>query len=447
MSQKDEPLTALTISKSNKMINSKYGLSMIEQQVIDLAIRKIRVNNYGPDDPLEVKLYPGEFEMYGISDKAHIYRDLRKVAKTIIGHSMFIEDGDKHFKAFAIVPNAEYNNGEFTLTFNNEIRSNIKDLHDNFTKLRLSILTSFDKSSSYRIYELLKQQIYKDKRYDNIGRVDVEYNISELKFTIGLANLDDPKVKIEMAKMGKNIDWDLLYNRLDKNQKKYEAWGDFNRYILIPAQEELALKSDVRFEYETVKIKKKTTNIIFHIYQNIPKEINIRFKKSEDDNKMRQLEFPKDIDEYAPLFDEYVGHNNLVEDDIKLLLIKANYDVKKIRDAIKLADKQKNINSYIGWLVKCVENDYKETKVSRGSAERAKKEDVVYENYQNTTVEEKKDIDKALLIKTKQKEEYPDFIEYIKENGVEEEQLEILYTPGEIVNMFVDWKVGRKINF
>ena len=105
--------------------------------------------------------------------------------------------------------------------------------------------------------------------------MQVEYNISELRFIIGLANSDDQAVKNAMANMGKNIDWDELFEKLDKKDKKYEEWRDFQRRILKPAQEELKEKSDIRFEYKGIREGRKTKKLLFTIYRNIPKNPEI----------------------------------------------------------------------------------------------------------------------------------------------------------------------------
>jgi len=448
MDQREEAFENLSVSKSNDMISAKFKSTLLEHNIMNMALAKIEINTKDKEMPLEARLYPSDLKRV-ISDEAHIYRDLKKVAKTIIGHTMFIEDKHGNFKAFAIVPNAEYTNGEFVIKFNNELRNHILGINAPFTTLELSVMTSFQRAASFRIYELLKKHMFKSKPSVNMGRVDVEINLSELRFMIGIANIDDQGVKNEMARMGNKVDWDLLYSKLDKSNKKYVRFAEFKRNVLNPAQEELAEKSDIRFDYEAIRIGHSISSIVFHVYKNIPDKCVIEKKQILEKSHLncRQLEFPKDTELFSPLFEKYEGHKVLIKEDIELLLRKANYDAKKVERAIELADKQKHLRNYVGWIVKCIEDGYEEIPVSRGSVETAKKEDVVYEKYQNTTKEEKESIDESLLTKTKQKEEYPNFIEFLEENGVEEQKLEILYTPGEIVQMFVDWKLGREINF
>ena len=148
---------------------------------------------------------------------------------------MFLEDGNGNFKAFSIIPNAEYVDGIFTIKFNNELKSHVLGLEKNYTSLELSVMTDFKKNSSFRLYEGLKKEAYKIPKGEGCY-TQAEYNISELRFIIGLANSDDQMVKNAMATMGRVIDWDKLYEKLDKKDKKYEEWRDFQRRVIKPAQ-------------------------------------------------------------------------------------------------------------------------------------------------------------------------------------------------------------------
>ena len=419
-----EPLTNLSVRKSNDFISAKYKSSLLENQVMAIALTRIEVNSNDKDSPLEARLYPGEIKKL-VSDPAHIYRDLKKLAKTITGHTMFLEDGKGNFKAFAVVPNADYIDGVFVIKFNNELRDHVLGLEKNYTTLELSVMTDFKKNASFRLYEVLKKEAYKiPNGKDNYTQI--EYNISELRFIIGLANSDDQSVKNAMASM-KSIDWDELYEKLDKKDKKYEEWRDFQRRILIPAKEELEEKSDIRFEYEPVKEGRKTKRILFTIYRNIPKNPEIiderqaLFEATTKPN--RQLEMPYDL--YVELYDEYVGHNQLSKEDIDLLFKKAGGEAEKVKNALELADKQSSIDNYMGWLIKCIENDYKSTEVIEGSYEDAQNVKAVLNSYE--ALKESGIPQAKAWARIKGKDDYSDFIEFVILNGISEEQLEVIY--------------------
>ena len=302
MIQQYEPLENLSLQKSNSLVSAKYKSSLIENQIMAIALTRIEVNASDSAAPIEARLWPGELKRL-IGDPTNIYKTLKKVSKTMTGHTMFIEDGKGNFKAFAVVNNADYQDGVFTIEFNKNLREPVLGLEKNYTSLELAVLTRFKKNSSFRIYELLKSHIYKSRAGVNDGRVDVEYNISELRFMIGLANGDDPGVKNAMAAMGNNIDWDVLYSKLEKKDRKYETWFDFQRYVIKPAQEELAEKSNIRFEYEGIRKGRKMGHILFGIYPNTPRNPDVIYERQEfiEQNAKvnRQLEMPRDLSDKA----------------------------------------------------------------------------------------------------------------------------------------------------
>ncbi len=444
-SKTNEPIYNLSFVKSNEMISAKYKSTLLENQVMAIALTRIEINTADKDLPLEAKLYPREIKKL-VSDPKHIYRDLKDLSKTITGHTMFLEDGKGNFKAFSVVPNATYKDGVFTIKFNNELKEHILGLERNFTTLELSVMTDFSKNSAFRIYELLKKDLYKSKPDVNGGRVDVVYNLSEFRFMIGLANGDNPKVAKEMSKMGKNIDWDKLYDKLDKTDKKYDDWYELQRNVLKKAQKELEDKSDIRFEFKGNKRGKRMAEIEFHIYKNKPSVSVITKKKQiERDDAFRQLEMPYDLEQYKPLYDKYIGHNELTKEDIDMLLKKAEYDPKKVSDAIELADKQKYINNYMGWIIKCILENYGSTEVMEGSAEDATFYNEVKKNYEAS--KKSGDIQRAAWNRIQQKEDFQDFSDMLENNGITVEQLVSIYKLDEVLQMYADWKVGRPIQF
>ena len=439
---KNEPLTSLSVRKSNDFISAKYKSSLLENQIMAIALTRIEVNATDKDSPLEARLYPGELKKL-VSDPTHIYRDLKKLAKTITGHTMFLEDGKGNFRAFSVVPNADYVDGVFIIKFNNVLRDHVLGLEKNYTSLELSVMTDFKKNASFRLYEVLKKEVYRIPEAAKDAFVEVEYNISELRFIIGLANSDDEDVKHAVA--NGVADWDELYDRLDKKDKKYEEWRDFHRRILKPAQEELLEKSDIRFEFEGIREGRKCRRIRFKVYRNIPKNpevIDERQRIIEANSKeFRQLEMP--FDTFPEIYEEYVGHNHLDKEDIDLLLKIAGYDTQKVRQAISLADEQDNISNYMGWLIKAIENNYMRVETLSGSANRADTVRQVREKYEK---DKSAVVDKAWE-RVRGNEDFLEFMQMVEENGLTGELLESIYPKAEILQMYADFKTGRPINF
>lgn len=439
------PLGELSVRKSNEMVSAKYKSTLLENQVMTIALTRIEENARDVNAPLTATLYPGELKRL-IGDPAHIYRTLKTVAKTMVGHTMFMEDRKGNFHAYAIVTDAEYSNGTFTVKFNETLRAHILGLEKNYTTYELSVLTNFRSNSAFRLYELLKKEIYKSRKDVNGGRVDVEYNISELRFMIGLANADDPGVKNAMARMGDDVDWDELYDLLDKKDKKYENWKDMKRWVIVPAQKELLEKSNIRFDFDTYRQKRKINRIVFHVYPNVPvneERLNQRKEFLEKNReKSRQMEFPRDLEKYRPLYDEFVGHNGLSEEDIGLLLEKADGDAASVRSAILQADKQESVNNYMGWLIRCIERGgYEDVPVVHGSRDRGEVASVMAKEVHAPEVAER------VWERLKKKDDFSSFLHTLSMSGMTMDALEEAYTPEERNQMYFAWKKNDPIPF
>ena len=262
---------------------------------------------------------------------------------------------------------------------------------------------------------------------------------------IGLANGDNQGVKNEMSRMGDNIDWDVLYQKLDKKERKYEKWYDLAKYVIKPAMKELKEKSDICFDFEGERQGHKMEFIIFHIYKNEPDEQVYVRQKILKEEENRQLEIPKDHEVFKPLYDEFLGHNDLTKEDLNLLLKKASYDTDKVRRAIYKADTQEFIQNYMGWIISCIQEDYTSTSTMRGDAKMAEKAKAIKADYEKDVKSGR--VQKAVWNKTKTKEDFGEFMEIIKSAGLDEEQFETIYSDEEKVKMYVDYKQGRAVVF
>ena len=443
--QKYEVIENLSLQKSNSLVSAKYKSSLIENQIMAIALTRIEVNYAENENVIAAKLYPGELKRL-IGDPTNIYKILKKVSKTMTGHTMFLEDGNGNFKAFAVVNNAEYIDGVFTVEFNKNLREHILGLEKNYTSLELAVLTRFKRNSSFRIYELLKSHLYKSKKEINNGRVDVEYNISELRFMIGLANGDDPGVKNALSVM-KVPNWDELYGKLDKKDRKYETWFDFQRYVIKPAQEELAEKSNIRFEYEGLREGRKMARIRFYIYPHTAEtDIDIQKRKRilEENGKGNfsaykesyQMELPKDLPGFRDLYEEFIGHNYLTDKDIDILLKESGFDKEKVRWAILEADKVPEVHNYIGFIVHLIRNGKNEPiPVASGDADKG----YVVREIRESVLNNKKDLAEKFWEKIKRKDNFDEFVSELEKMGVSFQNFDLVYEAEEKTEIYTAW--------
>lgn len=427
----------LVVRKSNDLIGSKYKSTLLENQIMAIAMTRIELDS---NNELIATIYPGELQR--LTGRGHnLYTELRIAATAMIGHGVVIEDGCGNFEAFSLVKRAEYENGVFQLHFNESIRPHLLGLKANYTTMNLVVLNSFKKNASFRIYELLRKELYKCDPAVNDGGVEVIYNISELKFMLSLANMDEAVVQRELAKYKAkkaNVDWDHLYDIVP--EKSYAEWRDLRRNVLLPAQKELKEKSDIRFDFSGIRLGSRYRRIRFWVYPNEPNE---DFQQTFAEKAAVLEKIPNESDHQYSLceinhtgfFKKYRGHNRLTDEDLALILEKANQDEEAAERAIHMADRQPEIRNYIGWILKCVENGYEEVAVVSGSAETA-------ERIQNLQREIHSDeVQRNVWEKVKNKDDFPKFLDFI---NLPLEQYEYIYDSiSERVEMYYDWKTGK----
>lgn len=433
----------ISLVKSNSLISARYKSSLLENQVMAVAMSQLQMNP--ATKSLEAKLYPGQLKKI-LSDDAHIYRDLKKLSNRLVGRAVIIEDGKGNFQAFSMVPTAIYEDGVLTIKFNEIFREHLFGLEKNFTSLNLGCLTEFQSNNSFRIYEVLKKDAYKCKLRKDGSPVTIEYRLSEFRFMIGVADSEAASIKKDV-KNAATIDWDDIYENLDPAHKKHDRWKDFKERVLDTAQTELAAKSDIKFEYEGIREGKKFKRIRFYIYSNEPNKDVINKKKQVDSALNEQLEFPSHLDLYKPLYDEFVDHNELTKEDLDLLLKKSKYDVDAVREAIYKADKQPHIYNYMGWIIDCIQQGgYKTTETLSGSHEDAVAINNVVKQYE--TDKKTGEIARKAWERATRKDNFDEFADIVKmESGIEKEHLTVYYSYEDLMRMYGDFATGREIRF
>lgn len=434
--------TDLVLRKSNSLISGKYKTSLLENKIMAIALTRITIIDGCP----VATLYPGEIKkILGKENDTNIYRTLKRTAKIMTGHNLIIESGTGEFRAFSMINNADYIDKKFTITFNKNLTPYVHNLKNNFTTMEVAVLMKFKKGYSYRIYELLKKEIYKSKPDVNNGIVIKEYGLNELRCTIGLANTDEEGVKKAIAD-GKS--WDYIYENVIK-EKQFPVWYDFKRKVLEPAREELAQTSDIRFNYEADrygtggKIRRirffiEKNNPEEYVYENVANTAKLIRESNKEYQQITMDDFVEITDDETEL-DSYIGMNGLTRDHLIEFVRLADGDEEKVIRAIKKANEQPELRNYIGWIISCIKrNGYEDPiPVIQGSTEKGEKVKALKEFYKNN----KNDIAEKVWQKIKSRSDYQDFISYMAANGIKESSIEVIYDAGERADLYTEWKI------
>lgn len=440
----------LVVKKSNDYIVGKYKASLLEQKIVAIALTRL---HQGEDTRVTATIFPQELkQMLGVeSDKTHIYRDLKKVSKEMTGHVIEIEDhGDFH--VFSLITNADYINGVFTVTFNNQMTNYIYNLKTHFTSYSLANTLQLNSPYSFRMYELIKMDAF--KLSDKCPYVMHDYGLSELKFMLGVLNINDENARKVQRETG---DWDAMAEAC--SEQRFKSWSNFRRLVLDKAQDELNEKADVTFNYNQRRAGKggKVTGvcIIIHRNTNLQDSVKDDIEKKENIVKAKNLEYEQlDFDDIIPLppaVVAYKGHNNLTEKDLRTFYKEAHSDGRVVINAINKADeasKSTVINNYVGWIIGCIRRGYDEPQpVADGTSERGDQVKGARQTLDSLTETDMSDLSAKYWNKAKEKntEVYQKFISFIESQGITLAMFEAVNTPGECGTKFMDWIKGETI--
>lgn len=231
------------VSKSNSIIEASYKLGLVEQKVIATI-----ASNISPSDKdfqtytLSVK----EFTVLTGSKARSMYSDMERIVKNLMQPFSFINSEGKK-TTIAWLSKATYNTGEGTVTvrFDPDLKPFFLLLNEKFTRYRLGNIIRLRSSYSIRLFELLKS-------YEGL---------TERTFT-----LDDLRSKLGVG-------------------DKYPKWINFRQRILDHAMKEIGEKTDIVFEYTTIKKGPSINAVKFKIRSNP----NVKIKNKVIENKVSKV--------------------------------------------------------------------------------------------------------------------------------------------------------------
>lgn len=278
--------------KSNKLITAKFNMSCMEQDIMAYALSVVRGRHYSDAElerGIQVNMSVREIreEILNGSERKSIYEDLLRVSEKLQAQTIMVETYDEkkkdknEFELFPLVKTCKYKNGEFSITFHENVSPMI--VHKNqtpFTILDFTTFKSLNSNYAKRIYELLKLKSFTMTD----GKYEWEVSLIDLKVTIGVIDGEKDKVKKILEKY-KNDPEEIerQINKLDEGMSlsdkkkkrqvhKFKEWRDFRKYVVEVARKEMLTScekgiSDIAFDYETITRGKKVIGIRFIVYE------------------------------------------------------------------------------------------------------------------------------------------------------------------------------------
>jgi plasmid replication initiation protein len=208
------------------------------------------------------------------------------------------------------------------LTFHPDLKPFLLQLKRDFTKLDIRTYKFLHTSTSIRLYHILKQ-FYGRRNYK--PRIELQ----ELKDMLGVGD-------------------------------KYNPYNNFKQRVLDDAQKRLSNNTDIRFEYDEIKDRKKVVGLVFHILENEPKWMQTTLTVTE---QTTLAEYVIDKSEPLSFLDELylkVEKWNISKEVLSLLI--ETQPEEAIRNGLEYTlyeEKSGRIKTNIaGFLINAIKNRY-----------------------------------------------------------------------------------------
>lgn len=334
------------LKRSNALIQAKSSNTLMQRKLFAYAMTQMRVvqGEYG-GTKLVATVNIGQLNRELGKDNHVMYSRGKKISKEVLQHMLVLEDDEKNnrFVAINLLDKVEYNNGNLTLVFNDEIRAHTVDVDRKYTIMYLDTLLSFKHNNTFRIYELLSVYKYLLKGTSEKKPFEKEYNLSELKFEIGLVDMTD-----EMKDaLNKGKDWDYLLENMMDNPP-YKSYSNFRTRVLEVAKKEIngSRFAEIAFDYEPIRqgIGGKTTGIRFFIW----------LKKGASNSDVLLLPDNDAINELM-----LYSNGALTNSQASTLLRLAENNLSLVKGYFDEAQKNGHIQDLMGWMVKAISERWK----------------------------------------------------------------------------------------
>ncbi len=228
------------IVKSNNLIESKYHLSVREQKFI-IFLASLVDRDTMHLNQTTIKIKEVEAALKGSNDKkwGSVYEVVREVVHNIHSKPLDIRrpDGGWTMISWFTRVDADPGKGTITFEFTNDIKKQLLQLNEYFTRYRFGNVLSLKSGYSIRIYELLKLNQYKGK---------AQYELSHFRELIGVS----------------------YKNENGKWLHKYEEYKIFKNRVLKHAQKELKRETDIYFELKEEREGRRVKYLIFYMFKN-----------------------------------------------------------------------------------------------------------------------------------------------------------------------------------
>ena len=323
------------IYKSNNLIESSYNLNINEQRLIYLAVKKLKpiyiksnlkpsqLKTYAATQEFgDIRIYVNEFKKEFKLSGNSLYERLEDIAKNFFENKIQYLKDDGGFVEKRWVITCEYNKIEkyVSLTFHPDLILDLLVFKSRYGELQYDITKNFKTTYAFRIYELLKNYMYKGNR---------RFELNDFRHK--LAIYDD---------------------------KKYSTYAEFKRNILNPSIKAINAGTDIHVDFEEVRYGRSVGAIDFTIKKADNSKIDVGNVELFDLSHYNNLKEILGCNITAGEVD--IITNSAIESirDYKIDMSVYDY-IKEKAVVIEEYSKTKRINNYVGMIIKAVKGNWK----------------------------------------------------------------------------------------
>lgn len=339
----------LTYPKSKVLISSVFKSNLTENKILAYAFSRIKLRDYTEDKEgaITVKLRARELrDIFEANNDGGFYARLKSVARLMAGRVIGIEDPENHeFGFVSFIEKCLYVKGEMIIEFSKYMKSYLINFTSPYSKLWLDEMIKYDSVYSFRLAEMLHSEAYTPAGMKKRTSWQVEYNLAELKFKLGVANGELSAVK-NILNNSNSPDYEKALEVC--SEKKYDKFCDLKKRCIVPAVEELNNKSDLDISYELKTGGKggKVYSIIFYM-------------RLKDDSNGKAVEEPLAEIDKDDVLERIMDLMQIKLKDARNIAEAAAYDFTKIEEKYEIAAGQE-IDNIVGWMIAAIKNDYQQ---------------------------------------------------------------------------------------
>lgn len=335
--------------KSNYLIAGMYKASLFEKKILAIGLSRVKKDESAGKIFATIKA--GEIKKLLNNNSGSFYAKLDNAANSFTGKKIGMSNPiTQEFDYIVFITRSTYKNGEFTIFFNPDFADYIYDIKLNYTKFQLPMILSFNNNYAYTLYELLRSKAYTPKNvpYSSERVYKISMLLSELKFNLGLADVEDESAK-KVLNRSMTPDFDAAIDVVPKIM--FDRWCDFKEYVLDVAVKEINEVTELTVSYEKIGKGRggKVHRIDFYV------EVEKQDQKIKEQDVLSQEEKDTVIEEIMYMcFKERIKIK-----EATVIAEAAGWSLDKIKSAYEVYKNTSDVENIVGFMIAAIKNDYK----------------------------------------------------------------------------------------